>query len=616
MLNNYKKYILFIVFVFISIFLFSQSNVNEFFDDYILGGESWNNDCHRNSIYLSDQYENCNNGEYVLSFEDNFNGNALDEIKWEIKSGVIRDFDFNLAKQWLTPDNIEVADGTLKLWARLERKAHTYWDPTESDNYGYDYFDFGGAEIWTNQKFMHGKYEIKCRMPESEGLWPAFWMYEGENNGEIDVFDNINGVENIHCGMGYDYDNDNHEGCRMSYDQIPDLTEWHIFTLIYDDDKISWIVDGEILREEYYKISNTGIEVPCGTPITSGIYHQHMSFPMDYMSVILTMTVRSKSSSPNINDFSSACLEVDYIKIWEKKDEEEYDCCLPYKLYENTDELPSQTSVDGYIKAGKNIGVDGVNGDIVVKPGQNVKFAAGNKIELLPGFVAEEGSNFVAEIKDCDNDYFDDDIIIKYFPDSFSPDNDGNNDHLNVEVYGATHYDITVRDKLDINTYYKASNIPVYSNHINVWDGNCNYTGNCWFYQKCNRKRKVYLRFKNCNNEKYKSKTVDVNCEEKDNKMADTVQLNSKNTQSNDLSDVGFEIFPNPSRGIFNVRRTGNQTGTYSLKISNVLGKVIYQKSTIIADFYEIDISNRPPGTYYLNIIDGKNLHQKDIILF
>ncbi|MGC9332011.1 MAG: T9SS type A sorting domain-containing protein [Bacteroidales bacterium] len=368
-----------------------------------------------------------------------------------------------------------------------------------------------------------------------------------------------------------------------------------------------------VFRELYYTITNLGQNIPCGI-IESGVYHQLKSFPMNYMSVILTMTVRSKDSEPNVIDFSPACLEVDYIKVWVK--EEENDCCIPYKLYEDTDELPSQTFVDDYIKAGRNVGIDDVSVDVVVKSGQNVKFTAGNKIELLPGFVAEEGSTFVAEIKDCNNADFDDNITIDIedFPDSFSPDNDGNNDHLIVEVNGATHYDIIVRGKWDINTYYEATNIPVYSNHIDVWSGNCNYTGNCWFYHKCNRKRKVHLTFYRCKNKIYTSKTEEVNCDSKNTK-SDTVQLNTKNNQSKDLSEVVFDIFPNPNKGIFNVRRTGNYSGAYSLRINNVLGKLIYQKSNINDNSFEIDISNRPPGIYYLNISEGENIHQENIIL-
>ncbi|MGC9332010.1 MAG: glycoside hydrolase family 16 protein [Bacteroidales bacterium] len=243
MLNNYKIYILLIIFIFIRIPLFPQSfDFKENIQRYIHG--PYSKKCHRIPVYLTD-YEYCNNNEYILSFEDNFDGSTLDETKWEIKNGVIRDFEFSLAKQWFKPENIEVSDGTLKLWARTEMETHTYWDPNQPNNSSTSYFKFGGAEIWSKQKFLHGKYEIKCRMPEGDGLWPAFWTY-GERKSELDVFDNIAGVEDIRCGPGYDFDNDggDGEGCRREYENPPDLTEWHTFTLIYDYDKIIWKIDG------------------------------------------------------------------------------------------------------------------------------------------------------------------------------------------------------------------------------------------------------------------------------------------------------------------------------------------------------------------------------------
>ncbi|MBA3900914.1 MAG: hypothetical protein H0X62_12025 [Bacteroidetes bacterium] len=51
-------------------------------------------------------FNQCNNAPWVLYFEDNFNGNALDTSKWDIVSGVPRDPYFNVQKSWCLYENV------------------------------------------------------------------------------------------------------------------------------------------------------------------------------------------------------------------------------------------------------------------------------------------------------------------------------------------------------------------------------------------------------------------------------------------------------------------------------------------------------------------------------
>ena len=106
------------------------------------------------------------------------------------------------------------------------------------------------------------------------------------------------------------------------------------------------------------------------------------------------------------------------------------------------------------------------------------------------------------------------DIIIINIPDEFSPDGDGVNDKLCIEVTGATKYDIYVSDyNWPYDQYYIRKNIPIRSNHFCVWDGSCDYSDiNCFLYHKCNRKRNIGFKFSNCDNSVYKTKTINVKC--------------------------------------------------------------------------------------------------------
>ncbi|HLU85624.1 MAG TPA: hypothetical protein VKZ45_09115 [Vicingaceae bacterium] len=57
----------------------------------------------------------CNYNPWILAFEDNFDGNQIDLSKWDVKESVIRGFSNPTA--WMSSNNVEVSNGTLKLIA-------------------------------------------------------------------------------------------------------------------------------------------------------------------------------------------------------------------------------------------------------------------------------------------------------------------------------------------------------------------------------------------------------------------------------------------------------------------------------------------------------------------
>ncbi|HLG41425.1 MAG TPA: T9SS type A sorting domain-containing protein, partial [Chitinophagaceae bacterium] len=72
-----------------------------------------------------------------------------------------------------------------------------------------------------------------------------------------------------------------------------------------------------------------------------------------------------------------------------------------------------------------------------------------------------------------------------------------------------------------------------------------------------------------------------------------------------------ISIFPNPSSSIFNVESSQKIS---QIEIYDVLGKIIYQSQPSSPKF-EIDLSDKPKGIYFVKIIsDYKNYIQKVII--
>ncbi len=138
----------------------------------------------------------CNTNPYILVFEDNFDGDSLDTSKWEIQGWGQGSLTTDNHQQYYTLGNVSVSSGICSIITRQDtvlRRAVS-WLPDSailSDSLpNLRTFYFTSANLWTLQKFRHGRYEIRCRIPSGHGFWPAFWTYGADTAGssEIDVF--------------------------------------------------------------------------------------------------------------------------------------------------------------------------------------------------------------------------------------------------------------------------------------------------------------------------------------------------------------------------------------------------------------------------------------------
>lgn len=351
--------------------------------------------CQKAGVFLYN-FPVCNTDDYELVFEDNFDGNSLDQSQWDIIEGVPRDFNFEQQKAWHTANNIEVSNGTLKIIAKKLSTPYTgTWVTDWSTNpptTKTSTFNYTSGEIWTKLKFFQGKFEIRCRLPEGKGFWPAFWTYGGQRWNEIDIFEIYgDNIDRFTCNVHHDYDGDgDSENCRYGQDNVANFTQWHTFTCIFDFDRIIWKIDGNTIRTFYRIVTANGDPVVCGDNIGNGTYFQQQSYPLENMHIIANMAIQSGSSAPDANTVFPSVFEIDYIRYYKKKD-----CCNDLTFTSISDlNLNSDSDVYNFI-CGEDIVFDG---NITISSGTNVHVAAGNSITLKPGFYAEQGSHFEAKI--------------------------------------------------------------------------------------------------------------------------------------------------------------------------------------------------------------------------
>jgi beta-glucanase (GH16 family) len=232
-LINNVKFIILILFIIQSPFLHGcesslESDPEQETEDTIDGNES--------------------DGEWELVWSDEFDGGELDTEKWSFQLGTGTEFGLtgwgNYELQYYTnaEENIFTEDGKLHIVAREE--SHGGMNYTSARIRTYDKGDW-----------KYGRFEIRAKLPEGQGIWPAIWMLPTDEvfggwpkSGEIDIMELVgHEPETIHGTVHYgpDWPNNQFTGTsyRLSEGKFSD--DFHIFSIEWREDEIKWFVDGE-----------------------------------------------------------------------------------------------------------------------------------------------------------------------------------------------------------------------------------------------------------------------------------------------------------------------------------------------------------------------------------
>ncbi len=172
---------------------------------------------------------------------------------------------------------------------------------------------YTSARLKTQGKFtaVYGRIEARLKMPNGQGIWPAFWMLganittvDWPTCGEIDVVEAINANPNkvygtLH-GPGYSGD----RGLQGSV-TIPTGTldkAYHIYAVDWSPDKIVWSFDGIAYHTE------TPSTIPSGT---------HWVFNDAPFFLIVNLAVGGNwPGYPNARTVFPQTFSVDYVRAY------------------------------------------------------------------------------------------------------------------------------------------------------------------------------------------------------------------------------------------------------------------------------------------------------------
>jgi len=181
--------------------------------------------------------------EWALVWEDNFDGGNLRD-RWNVETGCSGGGNNELQCYTdLRPENVRQENGILTITARRE-----WWgDGVYPDK------PFTSTRMTTKANWLHGKMEIRARLPRGKHLWPAFWMMpaasaygEWPRSGEIDIMEYrgqrpTNVLGTLHFGANWDQHGE--AGTGETNFGVDFSADFHTFAVDWSPSAIKWLVD-------------------------------------------------------------------------------------------------------------------------------------------------------------------------------------------------------------------------------------------------------------------------------------------------------------------------------------------------------------------------------------
>lgn len=182
-----------------------------------------------------------------LVWSDEFKGKGLpDSSKWDYEKGYVR----NKEAQFYSDAKLE---NSRREKGKLVIEARRLPDGKITS-----------ASLVTLGKFsfLYGRVEIRARVPEGRGTWPAIWMMGTDiykvgwpKCGEIDILEHVGYSPkkfhaNVHTYGSIKLDKDGKYAVKKGWTRVfENNTDWHTYALERTEDSLKFFYDGELLGE-------------------------------------------------------------------------------------------------------------------------------------------------------------------------------------------------------------------------------------------------------------------------------------------------------------------------------------------------------------------------------
>ena len=254
-----------------------------------------NSDTIDNTIKIEDEEPKGNND--VLIWSDEFDEGIVPKTnKWGYDIGNGNYGWGNNELQFYTSrsENVIVADGLLKITAKRENYRGNNYTSTRMKTQG-------------RFSFTYGKVEVRAKLPDGSGTWPAIWML-GDNItsvgwpacGEIDIMEHVGNRPGwpssaIHNPAGY-------AGGYFGHEQyIADVTsEFHVYGILWTTEKIEFTVDN-VVHFTY----NPAVKDNNNWPFKAKQF------------LIINIAMGGNLGGTIPSSFTDSTMEIDYVRVYQ-----------------------------------------------------------------------------------------------------------------------------------------------------------------------------------------------------------------------------------------------------------------------------------------------------------
>ncbi len=265
--------------------------------------------------------ENIDIDGYNLLWNDEFDGEAMNEDIWNYEPHEPGWTNEELQEYTTSTDNVFVRDGKLVIKA------------IKND----DYYTSGKVTTQNKQDFTYGKVVVSAKVPEGQGLWPAIWMMPTDESyygqwpkcGEIDIMEVLgNNVSTSYGTLHYGEPHGEQQGTYvLSGETFAD--SFHEFSVEWEPGEFRWYIDGNLYHtvNDWFTAVEGEDEKPYPAPFDQSFFVQ----------LNLAVGGTWPGNPDETTDFDKAEFEIDYVRVYQK-DSYDTNVSRPEKNYKEADE--------------------------------------------------------------------------------------------------------------------------------------------------------------------------------------------------------------------------------------------------------------------------------------
>lgn len=182
-------------------------------------------------------------------WQDDFSQNTLDTNAWDVMLGDGCSYGIcnwgNQEEQSYQADNVTVANGIMSIEARKERTRGSQYTSGRIRT----------ANMPASGEWTFGRFEARMKIPDGQGMWPAFWMLptnpaqDWPVSGEIDIFESVGQSANFSYGTihyGQPWPDNSHQGGSILMQPGKWSDDFHTYAIEWEAGEIRWYVDNMI----------------------------------------------------------------------------------------------------------------------------------------------------------------------------------------------------------------------------------------------------------------------------------------------------------------------------------------------------------------------------------